>query len=114
MRRLILLLALAYVARLRAVHADARQARRATPTDAIVALTGGRGRIERGVALMQAQAARRMLVSGVPMGVTPKDLARVNSAPRAIFRCCIDLGNEAVDTRSNAGRDRAVGARTRL
>ena len=71
-------------------------------TDAIVVLTGARGRIERGVALMQAGAAKRMLVSGVSVGVTPKDLARANKAPRTIFRCCIDLGNQAVDTRSNA------------
>lgn len=71
-------------------------------TDAIVVLTGGKGRIERGVALMQANAARRMLVSGVPIGVTPADLARANNAPRSVFRCCIDLGNAAVDTRSNA------------
>lgn len=71
-------------------------------TDAIVVLTGARGRIDRGVALLQAKAAKRMLVSGVPMGVTRDDLARENKAPRALFRCCIDLGDAAVDTRSNA------------
>ena len=43
-----------------------------------------------------------MLVSGVPIGVTKTDLANANHAPRALFRCCIDLGKEAVDTRSNA------------
>lgn len=71
-------------------------------TDAIVVLTGARGRIDRGVALLQAKTAKRMLVSGVPMGVTRDDLARENKAPRSLFRCCIDLGDEAVDTRSNA------------
>lgn len=71
-------------------------------TDAIVVLTGGRGRIDRGAALLQAKAAKRMLVSGVPMGVTRDDLARENKASRGLFRCCIDLGHAAVDTRSNA------------
>lgn len=71
-------------------------------TDAIVVLTGGRGRIERGVALLEAEQAKRMLVSGVPIGVTPADLARENKAPARLFACCIDLGNAAVDTRTNA------------
>lgn len=101
-RRLIVLLVLAYGAGFGLFLLTLAGPAGGQATDAIVVLTGGRGRIERGIALMQAKAARRMLVSGVPMGVTPKDLARVNGAPRAIFRCCIDLGNEAVDTRSNA------------
>ena len=81
-------------------------------TDAIVVLTGGRGRIDRGVSLLQAKAAKRMLVSGVPMGVTRDDLARENKASRRLFRCCIDLGHAAVDTRSNA-EETAEWVRTR-
>lgn len=71
-------------------------------TDAIVVLTGGAGRIDRGVALMRQHRARRMFVTGVGADVRPVDLARRNSVPPAIFACCIDLGHEAVDTRSNA------------
>ena len=44
-------------------------------TDAIVVLTGGPGRIDRGIALMQQGAARRMLISGVDRSVRPGELA---------------------------------------
>ena len=71
-------------------------------TDAIVVPTGGAGRIDRGIALLQARQARRMLVTGVAPGVRPIDLAREYRTPAALFACCIDLGADAVDTRSNA------------
>jgi len=77
------------------------------PTDAIVVLTGGPGRIDRGLAMLRAGAARRMLVSGVAPGVGPRALARAYRVPRKLFGCCIDLGHEAVDTRSNAEETRA-------
>ena len=72
------------------------------PTDAIVVLTGGPGRIDRGIALLQARQARRMLVTGVAPGVRPIDLARTYHTSPKLFACCIDLGADAVDTRSNA------------
>lgn len=75
---------------------DARQ------TDAIVVLTGASGRIDRGLALMRAGRARRMLVSGVGPDVGPVSLGAHYPRARALLRCCIDLGREAIDTRSNA------------
>jgi uncharacterized SAM-binding protein YcdF (DUF218 family) len=71
-------------------------------TDAIVVLTGGAGRIERGLKLLEAGAAQRMLVSGVDRSVRAHELAIENDASRELFDCCVDLGREAVDTRSNA------------
>jgi len=71
-------------------------------TDAIVVPTGGAGRIDRGIALLRARQARRMLVTGVAPGVRPIDLAREYKVPVTLFSCCIDLGADAVDTRSNA------------
>lgn len=72
-------------------------------TDAVVVLTGGKGRIERGMAVMLEQRAERMLISGADPSVTRADLAlRLGSESRATLRCCVDLGSEAVDTRSNA------------
>ncbi len=71
-------------------------------TDAIVVPTGGAGRIDRGLALLRAHQAKRMLVTGVGPGVRPVDLALANSASPALFACCVDLGTDAVDTRSNA------------
>jgi uncharacterized SAM-binding protein YcdF (DUF218 family) len=70
-------------------------------TDAIVVPTGGPGRIDRGIELLQAKAARRMLITGTDPAVRPIELAvQYKTSPR-LFRCCIDLGHEAVDTRSN-------------
>jgi uncharacterized SAM-binding protein YcdF (DUF218 family) len=71
------------------------------PTDAIVVLTGGPGRLARGLSLLQAGRAKRMFISGVGRDVLPAELAYANNAPEPLFACCIDLGREAVDTRSN-------------
>ena len=72
------------------------------PTDAIVVLTGGAGRIDRGISLLQEGAAKRMLISGVDRSVRPGELAAQYDAPQRLFSCCITLGREAIDTRSNA------------
>jgi uncharacterized SAM-binding protein YcdF (DUF218 family) len=72
-------------------------------TDAIVVLTGlPGGRLERGFELMQRHLARRMLISGVERTVKPRELiAHYHVAPD-LFECCIVLGRESYDTRSNA------------
>ena len=71
-------------------------------SDAIVVPTGGPGRIDRGLALLRDHQAKRMLVTGVAPGVRPIDLALEYRTSPAVFDCCVDLGREAVDTRSNA------------
>lgn len=71
-------------------------------TDGIVVLTGGPGRVARGIELMQAKSAKRMLISGVDPSVRPVELAVEYRVPKELFDCCVDLGREAVDTRSNA------------
>ena len=70
--------------------------------DGIVVPTGGAGRIERGLALLEAGQGKRMLVTGVGTGVRPADLTRAYRVEPALMRCCVDLGPDAVDTRSNA------------
>lgn len=70
-------------------------------TDAIVVPTGGPGRIPRGLTLLAAGKAERMLVTGVATGVRKADLAHALGHD-AVIACCVDLGREAVDTRSNA------------
>ena len=72
-------------------------------TDAVVVLTGGPGRIERGVAVMQDGVAKRMLIAGADPSVTRRDLERrLGRRAERTLRCCVDLGSESVDTRSNA------------
>jgi uncharacterized SAM-binding protein YcdF (DUF218 family) len=72
------------------------------PTDAIVVPTGAAGRIDRGITLLQQHQAKRLLISGVAPSVRPIDLALEYHVSPALFACCIDLGHQAVDTRSNA------------
>ena len=69
-------------------------------TDAIVVVTGGPGRIERGLAMLAQGQARQLFISGVDRGVTLADLAR-RYGHKDLFDCCVTLGFEAVDTRSN-------------
>ncbi len=70
-------------------------------TDAVVVLTGGAGRLSRGLAVLEAGSARRMLVSGVDRQTTRRQLAAAAGLNVKRLRTT-DLGYEAVDTRSNA------------
>jgi X-X-X-Leu-X-X-Gly heptad repeat protein len=78
----------------------------AVTTDAVVVLTGGAGRLARGVATLEAGSAQRMLVSGVGEHVGERigkpALAALVGAPLKLFNARVDLGYAAVDTRSNA------------
>jgi uncharacterized SAM-binding protein YcdF (DUF218 family) len=71
-------------------------------TDAIVVLTGGSGRLDRGFDLIQRGLAGKMLISGVAPTVRPQELAAAYHVEPRLFACCITLGREAFDTRSNA------------
>lgn len=71
-------------------------------TDAAIVLTGGPGRIEHGIDVLRQHRAQRILIAGVDPSVTEADLARRIPASRPWFACCVDLGSESVDTRSNA------------
>jgi uncharacterized SAM-binding protein YcdF (DUF218 family) len=71
-------------------------------TDAIVVATGGVGRIPRGLAMLKAKAAPRMLVSGVDAEVRPREFAAEYAVPPPLMDCCVTLGTGALDTRGNA------------
>ena len=74
----------------------------AAPTDAAVVLTGGSGRIEHAIDVLRQHKAGRLLVSGADPSVTKADLARRITGSSALLKCCVDLGSESVDTRTNA------------
>lgn len=71
-------------------------------TDAAVVITGGPGRIEHAMDVLQKGEAKRLLISGVDPSVTKKDLANRLGGDGPLLACCVDLGSESVDTRSNA------------
>jgi uncharacterized SAM-binding protein YcdF (DUF218 family) len=74
----------------------------AQPTDAAVVLTGGSGRIEHAVDVLRQGKAKRLLVAGADPSVTKRDLALRIPGSGNLLKCCVDLGSESVDTRSNA------------
>jgi uncharacterized SAM-binding protein YcdF (DUF218 family) len=73
-----------------------------THTDGVIALTGAQGRIARGLDVLHAGQARRMLVSGVDSEVTQAQFAQQYAVSPALFACCLTLGYESFDTTSNA------------
>ncbi|MBX9795543.1 YdcF family protein [Sphingomonas sp.] len=101
-RRLVAALALAWVLGFGWFMLALPGPRAPARTDAIVVMTGAPGRIDRGLALLRAGQAKRLLVSGVGSDVTRAALVERYPHARALFACCIDLGHQAIDTRSNA------------
>lgn len=72
------------------------------PTDAIVVLTGGSLRLEKGFELLSQGLAERMFVSGVRKGVPIDELLRIANLTPEDLECCVTLGYMAEDTGSNA------------
>ena len=74
----------------------------AQPHDGIVVLTGGTGRLEMGLALLNAKHGQKLLVSGVHRALDMKEIIRVFQQSPAITQCCLDLGYVASNTAGNA------------
>lgn len=74
----------------------------ATRTDAVVVVTGGTGRVARGVELLHTGKAQRLFVSGVDRAVKPHEFALEYKVSPEEMACCIQLGFDALDTQSNA------------
>ena len=74
----------------------------APKTDAIVVITGGGGRIEHAVDVLGKGQGKRLLIAGADPAVTKEDMVRRLQGRRRLMQCCVDLGSESVDTRSNA------------
>ena len=74
----------------------------APKVDAIVAITGGKCRIEHAAMLLAKGKGERLLIAGADPSVRKADLVDRLGLKRGLFDCCVDLGSESVDTRSNA------------
>ncbi len=70
--------------------------------DAAVVLTGGMDRLGAGMALLTADKAGRLLISGVHPDTTRQDLLQRLDDPKNRFDCCVDLDRRALDTEGNA------------
>lgn len=74
----------------------------AARSDAVVVLTGGGGRIARGLEVLGKGWAGRMFVSGVAREVKPGEFAAEHAVQPDMMACCVTLGYEATDTVGNA------------
>jgi uncharacterized SAM-binding protein YcdF (DUF218 family) len=74
----------------------------AQKTDGVIALTGGGGRIPRAIDVLRAGRARKVLIAGVASEVKPGEFAAEYKVSPQLLACCVTLGFESVDTRSNA------------
>jgi uncharacterized SAM-binding protein YcdF (DUF218 family) len=74
----------------------------ATRTDAIVVLTGGRGRIETGLELLQKGSAAKLFVSGAGGQTRLTDLVADATTLSPEIATAVSLGREAEDTPGNA------------
>lgn len=72
-----------------------------TPTDAIVVLTGGSGRFETGVRLLNNDLAQCLFVTGVHPHTSLSHLNVLKNLDRKQKKC-IDLGHKAFNTWGNA------------
>ena len=70
--------------------------------DAIVVLTGGFQRIDQAVDLLKGGAGRRLLISGVNPSTTGGQIRRNTQSSADLFKCCVDIGHDAIDTIGNA------------
>ncbi len=70
--------------------------------DGIVALTGGEARISEAIRLLSGNYGKRLLISGVNPATTRLQLIQLNPENERLFRCCIDLDKNAIDTVGNA------------
>lgn len=71
-------------------------------TDAVVVYTGGEGRIDRALQALRKGWSRKLLVSGVDREVRPEEFEAEYHVKPALMECCVTLGFDSVDTRSNA------------
>ena len=101
-RRLIALALMAWALGFVAFAAALPQPNEGGRTDAIVVPTGSGGRIERGLFMLEARAARQMLVTGVDPAVKPGEFVAEYNVPGPVMECCVTLGFSALNTRGNA------------
>lgn len=70
--------------------------------DAIIVLTGGAGRINAGVNLLNDKIVEKLFISGVDEAVTLEALATLMGRDPDDLRCCVVLGHMAQTTAQNA------------
>ncbi len=76
-------------------------------TDAIVVLTGGKGRVHEGLELFAYDKAQTLYITGVHPDVKRSEIREMWDGDRLLPNCCIILGYEARTTQQNATETKA-------
>ncbi len=71
-------------------------------SQAVVVLTGGAGRVDRGLEALRQGWAPQLFVSGVGRDVKPDEFAAQFKVSSKQMACCVTLGFAATDTETNA------------
>ena len=79
----------------------------AVRTQAVVVLTGGAKRVDRGLEVLRQGWAPQLFVSGVDREVKPGEFAAQFKVSPEQMACCVTLGFAAIDTETNA-RETAI------
>ncbi len=107
LRRILSLLLLAWVLGFIAFAVLLARPAGAVQSQAVVVLTGGAGRVDRGLAVLRQGWAPQLFVSGVDRDVKPGEFAAQFKVSRQQMACCVTLGFSAIDTQTNA-RETAI------
>jgi len=102
LRRLLSLVLVAWALGFLAFAVTLPRAAQDEASEAVIVLTGGEGRIARGITVLQKGWVRRMLVSGVDPEVKRQEFVAEYRVDPGLMDCCITLGYDSIDTRSNA------------
>lgn len=70
--------------------------------DAIIVLTGGPGRLEAAVSLLQAGSAPKLLITGAHARAGWRNIPALRELPPALISCCIMIERQARNTIGNA------------
>lgn len=81
---------------------ERREPKHVAAADAIVALTGGADRISDALDMLSSGKAKRLLITGVHVDVTRRDIARHAPVHPSVFDCCVDIDHAARNTVGNA------------
>ena len=102
LRRILSLILLAWVLGFIAFAVLLASPAGAVHSQAVVVLTGGAGRVDRGLEVLRQGWAPQLFVSGVDRDVKPGEFAAQFKVSPQQLACCVTLGFAATDTESNA------------
>jgi len=69
---------------------------------AIIVLTGGKGRFEKGFSLLKQNKSENLFITGVYPGQNLRSKYDLNDFEKELFDCCIIQSHKAINTKENA------------